>query len=232
VVSRIRNLEKQERESFALLSSALRDSHEKERARTEKTKYWSIIGSIIGAIIGITGSTINNYMKMKEMRSIVGRASENSEDLRKLSIQLCDSVRNQSQKMDGLLVDLHTTLAKGDESPKAAAPLDKIRFSATADDIHKQTERILGALKSQEQNFDAEIREIRNLLGIEHSQKYGGGEGEMVVYVGPEMKSMMLETEQNLERKIKYSALASATFVYTALALTLPIVFSYFGGGS
>lgn len=42
-------LERTEREVFSELSSALRFSHEKERAQNEKTKYWSIVGSIVGA---------------------------------------------------------------------------------------------------------------------------------------------------------------------------------------
>lgn len=39
--------EKDEREHFAALSHAVRDSHEKERAQAEKTKYWSVIGSVL-----------------------------------------------------------------------------------------------------------------------------------------------------------------------------------------
>ena len=35
-------------------------AHEKERAQAEKTKYWSILGSILGTCIGIIGTTINN----------------------------------------------------------------------------------------------------------------------------------------------------------------------------
>ncbi|PVD25158.1 hypothetical protein C0Q70_15656 [Pomacea canaliculata] len=137
LASQIRNLEKAERESFAVLSSALRDSHEKERARAEKTN----------------GS-----------------------------------------------------------------------------ELQQQTEKILHALKLQEENLDSEIREIRHLLGLEKSQMLKGDDA--VVYVGPEVESMMKRTEENLERKIKYSALASATFVYGALALTLPIIFSFLRGGS
>ena len=52
--------EKSEREYFSALSNAVRDSHEKERAQAEKTKYWSILGSILGTCIGIFGTTINN----------------------------------------------------------------------------------------------------------------------------------------------------------------------------
>ncbi|CAG7710426.1 unnamed protein product [Allacma fusca] len=45
--------EKREREAFNELSNALRFSHEKERAQNEKTKYWSLIGSLVGASVGI-----------------------------------------------------------------------------------------------------------------------------------------------------------------------------------
>ena len=229
VISNIRNLEKAERESFSLLSSALRDSHEKERARAEKTKYWSIIGSIIGAFIGITGTTINNYLKMKELRNLVSTAGGNSDDLRNLSVQLCDSVRAQSEKMDSLLGDLHASVAGGSGSLKPATQLDRVKFSPDSN-IQQQTEKILSALKSQEQHLESGIREIRQLLGVEQSQKVM--DDQTVVYVGPEVQTLMKETEENLERKIKYSALASATFVYGALALTLPVVLAFFRGGS
>lgn len=46
------SLEALERDRFALLSGAVRDSHEKERARAERTKHWSVIGSVGGAALG------------------------------------------------------------------------------------------------------------------------------------------------------------------------------------
>lgn len=45
-------LEALERDRFVLLSGAVRDSHEKERARAERTKHWSVIGSVGGAVLG------------------------------------------------------------------------------------------------------------------------------------------------------------------------------------
>lgn len=63
--------EKEERENFATLSNTLRDSHEKERAQAEKTKYWSIIGSILGTMVGVIGTTINNHIRMNELRNLV-----------------------------------------------------------------------------------------------------------------------------------------------------------------
>ena len=46
------NLESLERDQFAQLSGSVRDSHEKERARAERTKHWSVIGSVGGAALG------------------------------------------------------------------------------------------------------------------------------------------------------------------------------------
>ena len=65
------NCEREERESFTLLSNFVKESHEKERAQAERTKYWSVIGSVLGTIIGILGSSLNNELKMRELRKLV-----------------------------------------------------------------------------------------------------------------------------------------------------------------
>ena len=44
-----------ERQLFLSLQLALRESQEKEKMRVERTKYWSIIGSIVGALTGVIG---------------------------------------------------------------------------------------------------------------------------------------------------------------------------------
>jgi len=67
--------EREEREAFSKLSRAVRDSHESERAQAEKTKYWSVIGSIIGTCLGILGTTINNRLRMRELRQLVKDAA-------------------------------------------------------------------------------------------------------------------------------------------------------------
>ena len=45
--------ESKERQHFIEYSSAVRLSHEKERTRVERTKYWSIIASISGTVLGM-----------------------------------------------------------------------------------------------------------------------------------------------------------------------------------
>lgn len=63
--------EREERECFTSLSSSVKDSHEKERAQAERTKYWSVIGSVVGTVIGVVGTTINNEFKMRQLRKLV-----------------------------------------------------------------------------------------------------------------------------------------------------------------
>lgn len=45
-------VESLERDQFVELSAAVRDAHERERARAERTKYWSVVGSLGGAFLG------------------------------------------------------------------------------------------------------------------------------------------------------------------------------------
>lgn len=71
IVERINNSEKEERDSFILLSTTLKDSHDRERIQAERTKYVSIVGSILGTIIGIIGSTLINAWKMNEFKRMV-----------------------------------------------------------------------------------------------------------------------------------------------------------------
>lgn len=52
VKATLRDFEIKERDQFAVLSGIVRESHEKERERVERTKYWSMAGSLIGAAIG------------------------------------------------------------------------------------------------------------------------------------------------------------------------------------
>lgn len=71
VIDRVNSSEKEERDSFILLSTTLKDSHDRERIQAERTKYVSIVGSILGTVIGIIGSTVINAWKMNEFKRMV-----------------------------------------------------------------------------------------------------------------------------------------------------------------
>lgn len=86
-----------ERQLFASLQIALRESQEKEKMRVERTKYWSIIGSVVGALAGMIGkddfyidflfylnfpgATISNRYRMQEFREITRESQQLYEDL-------------------------------------------------------------------------------------------------------------------------------------------------------
>lgn len=71
IIDRVNFSEKEERDSFILLSTTLKDSHDRERIQAERTKYVSIVGSILGTVIGIIGSTVINAWKMNEFKRMV-----------------------------------------------------------------------------------------------------------------------------------------------------------------
>ena len=53
--------EDEERQFLSLFQLALRQSQEKEKMRVERTKYWSVIGSVLGALLGIIGNFFNYF---------------------------------------------------------------------------------------------------------------------------------------------------------------------------
>lgn len=84
--------EDRERDSFMDLSTAMRESYEKERARVERTKNWSIIGTVIGAIIGMIGSIYMNRVRTSDIIKAVKDAG--SRDL------IDEKFENLSQEFD------------------------------------------------------------------------------------------------------------------------------------
>ena len=223
------SLEESEKLKFSLLSSAVRESHEKERARTERTKYWSIIGSIVGAMVGIIGTTINNYLRMRELRGIVKQSAEGGVETRALVGSLSDSMKSQYNQIQGFVMDLKALLGKS--AGKAAIfnlPEEESGAkSASGEQLEAQTQAILEVMGKQEQALEGEMKEIKKLLVAQTVEDIEGN----VVYVGPEVEVLLQNTEKNLETRMKMNALWTVTITYGAFALTLPILYSIFRGG-
>lgn len=58
LVESLESTKQKERECFEALGDAIIDSHEKERAQSERMKYYSRLGSILGAALGFLGSNL------------------------------------------------------------------------------------------------------------------------------------------------------------------------------
>lgn len=197
MANKVKALDKAERDFFALLSTALRESHEKERARAEKTKYWSIIGSVIGAIIGIIGSTFNNYKRMKELRAIVSESGENTAEYKALANKMVEAVFSQQSKIEEF-VDSVKNLdnVSGMDKVKITEPL-----FVNHRDFNHHTEMILGAVEDQTKSLLKQLSDIQHQFSVDKANN----SDRHVVYVGPDIDQIFRRTEQNIEAELRRS---------------------------
>lgn len=223
-------MEEEERGSFSILSSSVRDSHEKERARAERTKYWSLIGSAVGAVIGIVGTSINNYLRMRELRGIVNDSAEEGIEMRGLVTQLSDTMKGQHNQLQSFISDLRGIVSPpGDDLKTAVKPVNgSLKPTAPISQIESHTKEIMELVKKQDSTIQKEMKEIKDILSL---GKDTNGEGN-AVYVGPIVENMLENTEKNLEWKMKLNSLWTVTFLYGAFAISIPVLYNIFRGGS
>lgn len=169
--------EKSERENFSLLSNSVRDSHEKERAQAEKTKYWSVIGSVIGTCIGIFGTTINNRMRMNELRRLVSQNSS-VEEIRGIGDKLTVDFSGHQTALSNLVTDVTNVVTKAEDSlnhlDRMEGLLDSLQESSdkintrlldqTLTDLQDQQQQLVNNLKEQQQQLDSTMNQIQKDL--------------------------------------------------------------------
>lgn len=81
----LENCQQKERECFESLSDVIQESHEKERARTEQMKYYSRLGSLLGAVFGFLGS---NMFLRREIRQHNRSQAEKMETIETALLQI------------------------------------------------------------------------------------------------------------------------------------------------
>uniref|UniRef100_A0A915KWK4 Coiled-coil domain-containing protein 51 n=1 Tax=Romanomermis culicivorax TaxID=13658 RepID=A0A915KWK4_ROMCU len=227
-----KRLERSERDCFTILSNRLRDSHEKERERAEKTKYGSIIGSIVCGMIGIVGGTIVNRGRLKEIKNIVKDSSE-SAHLQILTEELASAVDKQQSKINNFINELNGMLTnKPTFQSVEKGAFSSLETLATSEDVRndEQIDTILAALKIQDDKLVEEMNEIKRLIAVKSGQDLincGESNGKSVIYIGPDLRTMLDETEKSLESKIKLSTLVQVVAVYGTLAITLPLLYAW-----
>uniref|UniRef100_A0A3P9AD79 Uncharacterized protein n=1 Tax=Esox lucius TaxID=8010 RepID=A0A3P9AD79_ESOLU len=104
------NAEEAEREKFALFSAGVRESHEKERTRAERTKNWSVIGSVLGALIGVMGSTYINRVRLQELKTLLLEAQKGPVSLQEAIKVQAGMNKTQQDELRGLIDTLRKTL--------------------------------------------------------------------------------------------------------------------------
>lgn len=119
----LENCQQKERECFESLSDAIQESHEKERARTEQMKYYSRLGSLLGAVFGFLGSNMflrreirqHNQSQLEKMETIETallqiqkRETLTIEEQREDTVSPQDGVKHAIQKLEQSQVQAET----------------------------------------------------------------------------------------------------------------------------
>jgi hypothetical protein len=206
LVTALSESERCERDRFTALSSAVRESHERERGRAERTKYWSIFGSVIGATIGIVGSSINNYRRNRELRSLVRDSAAGGIELSRSVSELTAITREQHSDIQAIV------------SGSALSVPDHSGISS------KLSKDILHALTISDNAVLKEIADIKRILAAISATTDVPLENQ-VVYVGPELKAMLAQTESGITEQIQKRTLLALGGLYIAAVTTAGIVY-------
>ncbi|KAG7226652.1 hypothetical protein INR49_001822 [Caranx melampygus] len=238
-------LQGSEREKFALFSAAVRESHEKERTRAERTKNWSIIGSVLGALIGVMGSTYVNRVRLQELKSLLLEAQKGPESLQEALRVQAGNHRSQQDELRTLIDSLRVTLSdaftqrggKGSPTPHSVtAPLSALKdLSVSSQKTQSLLESLppqLGQLEQGLGRVESELAVLQRLLHATPqadalaSERLPAAAAERVDQWEPEVVVRRLEdTRRMLGDRIRASTWYNAVFTYTATAITVSAVY-------
>lgn len=193
--------EREERELFATMSAAVKLGHERERAHAERNKYWYIIASIFGTVLGIAGSTINNHLKMSEFRemmeqqmarsasvlyTIAGGAAAGTTD----RVDIAQAMKTEFEYQDQLAESLKVMQKNIDElADKQTSLIEHLHQREHSMDVHLR-ELKLSILKASQSSAKSDA-EIAKALSVVHQDLEDADHNQVDV-----TKKVMLEPNQ------------------------------------
>ncbi|XP_039971559.1 mitochondrial potassium channel [Xiphias gladius] len=243
-----------EREKFALFSAAVRESHEKERTRAERTKNWSIIGSVLGALIGVMGSTYVNRVRLQELKSLLLEAQKGPESLQEALRVQAGNHRSQQDELRTLIDSLRFTLNDaftqrgGVLQDKGGPTPDSLGASLSAlKDLHVSSQRTqslleslppqLGQLEQGVGRVESELSVVKRLLDTAPPAETQAAELPLARPAraerpdgGDQRESEAVvrrleEAQRTLGERIRTNTVYNAVFTYTATAITIAAVY-------
>ncbi|XP_035245046.1 mitochondrial potassium channel [Anguilla anguilla] len=252
------NAEGAERERFSLFSAAVRESHEKERTRAERTKNWSVIGSVLGALIGVMGSTYVNRVRLLELRGLLLEAQKGPVSLQEAIRVQAGMHKAQQEELRGLIDSLSGVLRdKRTEEEDRTAPGPALAPSPTLTPQSPSPSAFESALKvlllstqkaqTLMEGLQPQLRHLEESVGKMESElqavrasietHYGA---DKVVVSAPDTPVLVCETEdvmhglaqteKRLGNQINKTTLYNTVLTYTAFAVTLPLLYIIFRG--
>ncbi|NXT83535.1 CCD51 protein, partial [Zapornia atra] len=241
------NAEESEREKFSLFSAAVRESHEKERTRAEKTKNWSIIGSVLGAIIGVLGSTYVNRVRLQELKVLVLEAQKGPINLQEAIKEQASSHYLQQKDLSDVIADLKNVLqTRTSQDMKEGTLLTKDRHDSIKIDslliplneqlnYTKQVSSCLESLQQQfhnlQENLAQMISEMQSVKLAVHSRPLervmprSSVEGKSQASAVRDVILELCDTERRLETQIKRNSIYSTAVTCAMFAITLPVLY-------
>ncbi|XP_036387607.1 mitochondrial potassium channel [Megalops cyprinoides] len=250
------NAEGAERERFSMFSAAVRESHEKERTRAERTKNWSVIGSVLGALIGVMGSTYVNRVRLQELKSLLQEAQKGPVSLQEAIKVQASLHRSQQQELKDIIDTLRGALQdKRTEEDRAAKALPvpapatisqsppPSAFDSALRELMLSTQKahtLVEGLQPQmahlEQSMckvESELQAVRVSIDTHHSMEkpvVSTQDSQVLVCDTEGVMHGLAQTEKRLEAQINKTTLYSTVLTYTAFAITVPLLYVIFKG--
>ncbi|KYQ55408.1 Coiled-coil domain-containing protein 51 [Trachymyrmex zeteki] len=104
LVNQLASSEKEERDNFMQLATAIKDYHISQNLNAQKYKYLSIIASAILAIVSLIGSMILNNKRILDVRNTIKIAQEKNESLFQKNTNELSDIKKILQSFDTKLV--------------------------------------------------------------------------------------------------------------------------------
>ncbi|XP_053295009.1 mitochondrial potassium channel-like [Pleuronectes platessa] len=245
------NAEGSEREKFNLFSAAVRGSHEKERTRAERTKNWSIIGSVLGTLIGVMGSTYVNRVRLQELKTLLLEAQKGPESLQEALHVQAGNHRSQRDELRALIDSLKVTLtdaftptspvlkvqrAPAPEPPSVpvSALKDLTVFSQRTQSLLESLQPQLGQLEQGLGRVESKLSVVKGLLDArpqaeprapEPRVETPEREQRVDLWESEVAARRLEETQRTLGEGIRTNTIYNAVFTYTATAITISAVY-------
>ncbi|XP_063797092.1 mitochondrial potassium channel isoform X1 [Pseudophryne corroboree] len=242
------NAEENERETFFSFSASVRESHEKERTRAERTKNWSVIGSVLGAVIGVMGSTYINRVRLQELKVLLLEAQKGPISLQEAIHEHASVHQSQQKDLGDLIVSLRNVVPGtvpssqvspkgGSESPGKAVASDDRVFTVIKEHMAytKETGKNLEGLQQKYGDLEksigkiaTDVQNVKSKLSSPPTARVApvsvpGDSGQE----GPLQNVILVlsEAEQRLGTQINRNSIYSTALTCMVFTLTIPILY-------
>lgn len=219
----------------------MRESHEKERTRAERTKNWSLIGSVLGALIGVAGSTYVNRVRLQELKALLLEAQKGPASLQEAIREQASSYALQHRDLRALIADLRglvrAELGLSAGSPagapardsEAAAALSAAALSAALREQLSHSQQVRSGLEGLRAQLDGLEKTLGQVAGV--AQLAQAADPALPPGSALEPGGLVLvlpDLEQRLEARVNRNTIYSTLVTCLTIVATMPMLYVLF----